>query len=165
MTNAAAVLTSLGSSDLDVQVYDTVSTAAALAKAASDRAKVFGIAYNLFKANRSFHSLFELVDGILSGTRPVEPDAEPMTPQKVLEMIDNLAHIGRMVDYFHESMRRAGLTNNSLTAESIRKLQANNERLKDLIDWLDACAKPDELESVFNRAKQERDRGELFDLA
>lgn len=164
MTNAAAVINNLGSSDLNIQVYDTVSAAAALAKAASDRTKVLGIAYSLLKLNRSFKSLFEQIDDVLTGKRPVDPDVEPMTPQKLQEMIDNLAHICRMVDYFHESMRRARLTNNSLTAGSIRKLQANNERLKDLVDWLDACAKPDELESVFTRAKQERDRGELYDL-
>lgn len=165
MTNAAAAINSLGSSDLNVQVYDTVSAAAALAKAASDRAKVLSIAYNLVKLNRSFRSLFDQVDDVLTGKRPVDPQAEPMTPQRLQEMIDSLSHVCRMVDYFYESMRRARLTNNSLTAGSMRNLQLNSERLKDFVDWLDAVAKPDDLDSIFNRAKQERDHGELYDLS
>ena len=38
------------------------------------------------------------------------------------------------------------------------------EILKDLIDWLDLLSKPEYVKSILDRAKQEREQSELFDL-
>jgi len=80
-------------------------------------------------------------------------------------VVDNLDHVTRMIDYLSEMMRRAGLANNSLTAGSLLKFQGYSEPLKDLVDWLDALAKREQLDAIFERAKRERERGEVVDLA
>ena len=71
----------------------------------------------------------------------------------------------RTLDYLVEGARRAGLTNNSLTAGSIKGLQRNLETIASLADWLDLAAQPDAVNGIFERTKLERERGELIDLA
>jgi len=168
MDAASAIVQGLGSPEASVEIYDAVagvSNVAKLAAAAKNKVQVMRMAMVLRRTNRSLKNFFDLVDDVQSGKRRIEPTAEPVTPQQLQNMVDNLEHISRMIDFLYESMRRAGLTNNSLTAAGLKTLNGYGEPLRDLVDWLDALSKPEFLKSVFERAKQERERGELFDLA
>lgn len=70
----------------------------------------------------------------------------------------------RSIDYIHEAMRRVGLTNNSLTAGSLRELLNQREGVLDLVDWIDATRNDQENAAVFDRARRERELGQTVDL-
>ncbi len=168
MDTAATLVQVLGSSEASVEVYGTVADVSALAKlaaAAKNRAQVIQIAVKLRTANRSIEKLLELVREVESGKKLPVSKGEPMSSRQFQNVVDSLDYLTRMIDYLCEMMRRAGLTNNSLTANGVRTLHSYSEPLKDLFDWLDTLAKPEKIEAIFDRAKRERKRGELFDLA
>jgi hypothetical protein len=164
MTIDTAAINALSAPEIDVQVYDTISAAAGLARAASDRIKVVVMARDLSRANKSLAALFGVLDDAMTGKKSLSPGTEPITVQRLNEIIDNLAHTSRIIDHVQEMMRRARLANNPRFVGAVRTLEANNERLKDVVDWLDAIAKPDELKIIFERADREKERGELYDL-
>jgi hypothetical protein len=72
--------------------------------------------------------------------------------------------IARNIDYIHESGRRVGLTNNSLTAGSLKSLVERREGILDVADWLDASLKTDENAAILARARRERESGQTVDL-
>lgn len=164
MGTADAVIQRLGSQEFNAELYDSVSLTAKLAAAVANRAQVMRIAYSLHKANRSIKTMLDSVDNILAGKESAKFEAGESSPFQTQNVIENLAHISRMLDYTSEMMKRARLTNNSLTAGALKKLQDNGESIKDLLDWFDAASKPEELQKVFNRAKEERESGDLVDL-
>lgn len=168
MDTAATLVQAFGSSEASAEVYATVadvSTLAKLAAAAKNRAQVLQIAMKLRTTNRNIQKLLDLLREVESGKKPLVSKDERIYPQQFQNVVDNLDHVTRMIDYLYEMMRRARLTNNSLTATGLRTLHSYNEPLKDLVDWLDALAKTEQIEAIFGRAKRERKRGELFALA
>jgi len=122
------------------------------------------MAYSLYGANRTLKSLFEKVDGAMTGKLKPEPNAEVPTPQKLLDMSDKLMKLSRDIDYVYESLKRVGLTNNSLTAGNLAKFRAYREKIEDLADWFELSARSDDVKAIFERASAERARGEIFDL-
>lgn len=164
MTTSAAAIATLTSAEFQNEVYGTVSVATRLAAAVTNRAHVMRVALYLHRTNRSVKSLLDLVDDILSGKRTVELTDQAATPQKMQELADNIEYLVRIMEYQYEAMRRVRLTNNSLTAQSLQTFHSNMEPLKDLADWIDVSAKPEEIDSVFARAKAETERGEIYEL-
>jgi hypothetical protein len=168
MDAAATIVQGLVSAEASVEIYDavaSVSTVGKLAAAARNKLHVTRIAMSLRRANRSLKSLLDLVDDVQSGKRLMKEASEPVSLQQIQNTIENLDHICRTIDFLYESMRRVGLTNNSLVAGALNSFKAYSEPLKDLVDWLDVLSKPEYFKSVFDRAKLERERGELVDLA
>jgi hypothetical protein len=164
MSAASAVVQSLNSDEFSTELYDSVSLAAALAKIVTSRAQVFRMANSLRKTSRSVQKVLDLVNDVLTGKRKIEAELKDESPRRIQDAIDGLDHISRMLDYACEGMSRARLTNNSLTAGTIATLRKQNEELKDIVDWLDAFSKKEELKTIFDRARSERDSGDLIDL-
>jgi hypothetical protein len=168
MDAAATLVQVLGSSQASAEVYSAVadvSTLAKVAAAAKNKAQVIRLAMKLRSTNRSIQSLLDLVRDVESGKRSLATEVEPVSPQQLQNIVDNLDHVTRMIDYLYEMTRRVGLTNNSLTAAGLRTFHGYGEPLKDLVDWLDALSKPEQLNEVFERAKREREQGEVVNLA
>lgn len=147
-----------------LRALDSLSLASALAAAVKRRANSVSIAWNLWKADGVIKNLLERVNGILEGTIEVKPAAEPVTRSQIVELIDTLDLLARTIDYTREAGQRLGLTNNSLTAGSLKSLVAHREGLLDVADWLDASLKTDETLEILTRAGHERDAGQTFDL-
>jgi hypothetical protein len=104
------------------------------------------------------------VNGIIEGRITVETPDEPVTRPQIESLIDSLDMIARNIDYIHESGRRVGLTNNSLTAGSLKSLIERREGILDVADWLDASLKTDENAAILARASRERESGQTVDL-
>jgi hypothetical protein len=81
-----------------------------------------------------------------------------------LDTSDKLLKLSRDIDYVYESLRRVGLTNNSLTAGNLAKFRGYREQVEDLADWFELSAQSDEVKAIFDRTSAERARGEIFDL-
>lgn len=165
MPTAEAVLNSLGIDEWDASVYGTLATVSHLAAVVRNRANVFRIAYGLHGVNSKLTEMMTKVYGAIEGKIPTDANAEAATPERVRETIDNIERLGRMLEYMHELLRRARLTNNSLTAGQLNSVQRHVEELKDLADWFEASLHSEENNAAFDRAKQERERGPIYDIS
>jgi hypothetical protein len=164
LTASIAVIQALDSPEWNADVYGALSSVSRVAAAVRNKANVIKLAYNLRSANRVFESIVEKTDAAMKGTLKPEPSDEVPTPQKLLDTSDNLMKMSRTIDYVYESLRRVGLTNNSLTAGPLDKFRSYRQPMEDLADWLEVMAQSDEVKAIFDRASAERERGEIFDL-
>ena len=162
MTTANIAISAI-ESNMGTTALESLSKASALAAAVKRRANVALIAYGLWNVSKELKRMLDRVNGILEGRIKVE-QSETLTPMQVENLMDTLDMIARNIDYIHESMRRGGLTNNSLTAGSLGNLLANKEGLLDLVDWIDATQKEDENAAIFARANKEKELGQVVDL-
>lgn len=165
MSTAAAIINNFGTYDWDAHVYGVLSSASRLAVNVSNQANVIRIAYRLHKVDSELTRFFGKVDAAMQGKSHADPKAEPPTPESLRATADNLEHLYRTLDYVYESLRRVGLTNNSLTAAYLRNIHRHGESILDLADWFEVTAQADQVESIFDRAKQQKERGELVNLA
>jgi len=163
MTTATIVLAAI-EPELRIGALDSLSLTSALAAAAKRRSNVVSIAWSLWKVDGHVKNFLERVNGIIEGRIKVETPDEPLTRPKIEGLIDSLDMIARNIDYIHESMKRAGLTNNSLTAGSLKSLVGHREGILDVADWLDASLKTDENAAILARASRERESGQTVDL-
>lgn len=164
MNHAGTILNTFEAYDLDAKVYNAISVASRIAANVKNRANVIQLAYRLHELNKTLIKFFELVHGAMEGKIAPDPKSEPVTPERLRAMADNLEHLHRTIEYVFESLRRARLTNNSLTAGSLLSIRKHGEAIVDLADWFELAASPTEIADVFNRAKQQKERGELVDL-
>jgi hypothetical protein len=162
---AATVISNLGTYNWNARVYNVLALASQLAAAVKNRGYGIRLAYHLRNLNNSVSEFVTIVNDSMEGKGKANPNADPVTAQTLRSSPDNLEQMYRTLDYIVEGARRAGLTNNSLTAGSVTGLQKNLDAIASLADWLDLAAQPDAVNGIFERAKQERERGELVDLA
>lgn len=167
MSVAETVISSLGAYNWNARVYDTLALASKIAAAVKNRGNVIRIAYHLRELNKALEKLIELVNSAMKGELKTVPNglAEQVTPQMLRSTADNFEQIYHTLDYIVEGSRRAGLTNNSLTASSVRGLQRTIEPIANLADWFDLASQPEAVGRIFEKAQGERARGELTDLA
>lgn len=163
MTTATLVLAAI-EPELRIGTLDGLAFTSALAAAVKRRSNAIWIAYQFRKVDREINNLLERVNGIIEGRIKVETPDEPVTRPKIEGLIDSLDMIARNIDFIHEAGRRAGLTNNSLTAGSLKSLVVHREGILDVADWLDASLKTDENAAIVARANRERELGQTIDL-
>jgi hypothetical protein len=165
VSTAATVISNLGTYNWNARVYDVLALASRLAAGVKNRGNVLRIAYHLRNLNGSLGDLINIVNDAMDGKRQADPNAEPVTPQVLRSSADNLEQLHHTLDYLVEGSRRAGLMNNSLTAASVRGLLRHRDAVANLADWLDLAAQPQAVDDIFEKAKQEKERGELINLA
>jgi hypothetical protein len=159
------VINAFDASDIEAKSFDALSLASSLAKATKNRAHTLRIAYSLFSLNRNLIGFLNETHAIMDGKKKVAPPTESVTPQRMKTVADNLEHIYRIIEYIYESAKRARLTNNSLTAGSLNSLRRHGEELLDIADWLELMADPKQFKDAFERAEQEKELGETYDLS
>jgi hypothetical protein len=163
MTTASIAISAIEPS-MCTTALDSLSKTSALAAAVKKRANVASIAFGLWSVSKELKRMLDRMNGIAEGKIAVDDPVEPLTPIQVENLMDTLDMIARTIDYTHEAMRRVGLTNNSLTAGSLRNLLGHREGLLDLVDWIDAAQKVDETSAIFARANEEKELGQIVDL-
>lgn len=165
MHPAGAISNAFGTYDWDAEVYGALWAASRVAASIKHRANVLRIAYRLRELNRTLTSFFDTVHATMEGKKPADPDAPPLTPERLRSTADNLEHLNRIIEYVYETMRRVGLTNNSLTAGSLRSIHKHGEELLDLAEWFELTATPEQAKFLFDRAEHESKQGEVYDLS
>lgn len=164
MTPAVSAIDLFGTLEWDAELHGALSLASRLALSVKHRANVLRLAMFIRTTNRKLHSLFDTANAAMEGKIPPDPNAEPLTPQKIHKIASEVEQLARVIDYVYESLRRVGLTNNSLTAGQLRVFRGYQEPLLDLADWIELAAQSEQVEAIFNRATEERERGEMADL-
>jgi len=165
VSTAAAVIENLGTYNWNARVYNVLALASQMAAAVKSRGNVMRLAYHLRSLNNHVSEFIGIVNDAMEGKRKPDPNTDSVTAQTIRSSADNLEQMYHTLDYIVEGARRAGLTNNSLTAGSVRGIQRNLEAIANLADWFDLAAQPEAVSEIFQRAKQEKDRGELVDLS
>jgi hypothetical protein len=163
MTTATLVLAAI-EPELRIGALDGLAFTSALAAAVKRRSNAISIALQFRKADREIKNLLDRVNGIIEGRITIATPDDPVTRPQIDGLINSLDMIARNIDYIHESSRRVGLTNNSLTAGSLKSLVAHREGILDVADWLDASLKTDENAAILARASRERELGQTIDL-
>lgn len=169
MSIAEAVISNLGPYDWNAQVYKALALASDLAAAIKNRGNMILVAYRLREVNKSLETLIELVNSSMKSEAPKREtklcSAKHVTPQVLRSNADNFEQMFRTLEYVAEGLRRAGLANNSLTASSVRNLEKFLDPIANLADWFDVASQPEAVERIFEKARKERENGELTDLA
>lgn len=165
MSTAATVIGNLGTYTLSAQVYDALALASRLAAGVKNRGSALRMAYHLRRLDARVSEFVDIVNRAMAGNMKPDPTAEPVTPVMLRSHADNFENLYRTLDYIVAGARRAGLTNNSLTAGSIRGIERHLDAIANLADWFDLASQPDAINRIFQGAEQERERGELIDLA
>jgi hypothetical protein len=163
--NNCEVIDALGTYEIESQVYGVLSLASKIAAQVKNRANAFRFALWLRNINRDLTNFLDNIHAIIEGRKPApKPSGEPINRERLARTVDDLEHLYRVIEYIYESSRRAGLTNSTLTAGTLRSLKNRNEALLDLADWLEALSEPDKYNRLFERAAREKEAGELLDL-
>jgi len=161
--SSALLAEAVQSPEWNADVYGAFSSVSRLAASIQKQANVIRVAYGVRKANKSLQSLFDKLEAIFNGEAP-PTTAERPTPQRLRDAADELSRTSRTIATLHETLRRVGLTNNSLTAGALVKFHSYIEQLEDVADLMELAAEESKLPGIFERAARERDRGEIFDL-
>lgn len=159
MDYAGTILNAFGTYEWDAQLYGALSLGSRVSLAIRSRANRLLLAYHLRFFDKSLNTFFGKVNDALEGRIPPDPNAEPVTSERLKDAADNLEHLSRIIDNVHESLRRAGLTNDSLTAGYLRSIYKHREQLLDLSDWCELAAQPEQVDEIFKGAQQEKERG------
>ena len=165
MATAANFLNSVGPDEWDARVYAALSSTSSLVASVRNRVNVVSIAYSLYKINKTLADMFSNIYGTLEGKRPAEPSTEPVNAQRLHEAAENVDRLARTLEYMCEQMKRARLTNNSLTAGSLNAIRKRVGEITDVADWFETAAQSEEVNAMFVRAQGEKERGDVYDLS
>jgi hypothetical protein len=161
----SASVTVLRNIELDrwnADIYGVMSLASRLSSLVKDRAATVKVAYHIRRLDSSLAKLFtEIRKAIEEGT----PKGHGVTLEHIVEISESLGKLHEILDKFHEACRRSRLTNNSLVAGSIKSINNYKDEVLELSELLDLSRQPEVVKSIYNRAKAEKERGELFDLS
>jgi len=160
-----ATLNDFGSDSWNAEVYGSLSVASRISSMVKTKTQIIQLAYLLHSLNGRLKSLFNDIQEKIDNPSNFEPPAEPATPEQFKKAIDTLRELSTTLFNIYERSKRARLTNNSLIAGSLSRLHTYSEDLCELADWLEMIQKPEAIEAIFDRAKQETERGEVFDLS
>ena len=89
---------------------------------------------------------------------------ETVDPEKVREGIITLRRLHRTLETIPKAAKHIGLTNNSLTAGSLQNIEHWGEEIIELADLAELTQSEEVIQSIYDRAAQEKERGELYDL-
>jgi hypothetical protein len=161
--NDCQVLKPFGTDHLESEFYGVLSLASGLASNVKSRTNVLRLAYGFYGMNRKLATFVSEVQDILTG-KVVPPAAQPPTPATLHDAVSYLEYLYRVIDTVYESSRRVGLTNNSLTAGSLRSIRKHAEDLLDVANWIEVASDSKSVNAVFERASYEKASGEIYDL-
>jgi len=156
----ALVLSSFESDNWNAEFYSVMALASRLALLIKSHARVVTLAIRLRRLDSALGRLFrERVYRTLESEQ-----IERVDPEKVREGIITLRRLHRTLDTIIKASRHIGLTNNSLTAGSLRGIAEWGEEIMELADLGELTLSEGLIQSVYERAAQEKERGELYDL-
>lgn len=163
---STAVLTRLSSDAWNAELYNSLSFTSHIAAAIRSRAAAISLAINLRRLTSKLDEMLKNAHSLIEGKVPPTPADEPFTPQRAHDTIDTLQMISRILSYTYESAKRKRLTNNSLLATPLNRLNPLAEEILDLADWLETLTpQSGDVENIFSRAAQEKEHGEIYDLS
>lgn len=172
MGAGCAALATFGSDEWNAKLYDSLSAASRLVLDMKTHSQVVSFAFFLWRLNGRLESFSEAMKKISEGELPAAQQAnisqqasEPYTPERGQNAARQLEELSRLLAYIYEQSQRRRLTNNSLTAGQLSRLNKHAQCILDLSDWLHVLTQPEEIEGIFNRAIADKERADIFDIS
>lgn len=165
MATAVTVVNTIVTDAWNAQLYENLSLAARLSTAVKSRAYFFKLSFLLWRINGRVSAFFQDVDDLLSGKRAPGADLQPAPPENIRKSVSTLMELGTSFNNIYEEARRKRLLNNSLIAGPIAALRAHAEQFFDLAEWLEVACRAEDVEKLFARAKEEQQRGDVYDIS
>lgn len=162
-TAAIAVLSNFERDRWNADIYGAMALASQLSVLVQKRALTIRLAYHFWRLNSILEDFFADVRKAIQAGVP--KDLVLVAPERVLEMAQDLRKVHRTIEHIYGRAERAGLTNNSLTAGALKSVCNYNEDVLELAELLELSLKPEVVESIYDRARAERERGDIFDLS
>lgn len=142
-------------------LYGVMSMAYRLSAIIKDRATTVKIAYRLRHLDSVLAKMFKDIHaGINKNAKP-----EVVSPKQVEETIQVLEKLHGVLAKLLHVCKLARLTNNSLMAQSLHNIANWNEEVAELIEVIQISLNRELTDSLYKRSKEERERGEIFDLS
>jgi hypothetical protein len=159
----AATLANFDLDNWNAQVYGAMALASRISSLVKNRAETVKLSRSLKRLDSSLSKLFE---EIYKGLERSElSKIRGVTPELVTSASEVLFQLNRILATVYEACKQARLTNNSLTAGTLRSINERNEEILELADLLKLSLEPDVIESIHARARKEKKRGDVFDLS
>jgi hypothetical protein len=162
VSSAAAILANFEVDRWNADVYGAMALASRLSSLVKNRVETVKLAYALRRLNST---LFKFFDEIHKGIERGMPKGLDVTPERILEASETLLKLHGILDKFYEVCKGARLTNNSLLAGTLRSINHHNDEVLELSDLLKLSLQPEVIQSIYNRAEAEKERGDIFDLS
>lgn len=162
--SAAAVIQTFQSDEWNADVYGAFSVVSNIAAHVKNGANTLQLTYSLYQMNRQLQSLFDKVYAVIEGKVKIEPRDAHVTEERAREMVSDMMRMYRSLEGLYETLSRAGLRNNSLTARQVLRLREHCEKMLDLADWFETSLHSEEVNALFARASEEREHGDIYDL-
>jgi hypothetical protein len=159
---AVAVLSNFDTDRWDADVYGAMALAARLSALVKDRAATLRLAYRLWNLDNILRGFMNQVHNAMESSKSKSED--DITPERIMEVAQTLRRLYNTVDRIYGPAKKAGLTNNSMTAMAFNSIRKHADDILDLAEWFEMCTDPEGVESIFKRAADEEARGEIFDL-
>lgn len=157
----ALVISRLESDNWNAELYSVMALASRLAAMVKSHSQVVALAYRFWRLDSTLANFFrESVYKVIETPPPVSVD-----PDQLREGIVNLRRLYRTIETIVKASKHIGLTNNSLTAGSLRNIQHWGEEIIELVELVELNQNEEVLRSIYDRAARERERGELYDLS
>ncbi len=143
-------------------LYGAMSLAYRLSVLIKGRTAAVKITYHLRKLDATLSKLFKVLHKAMEKGVRINDLADP---EKAAEAIRTLRKLHGLLHGFQHACKLARLTNYSLMAGYIHSIGNYNEEIEELIQLLELSLQPKIVNSLYKRSKQERERGEIFDLS
>jgi hypothetical protein len=143
-------------------LYGAMSLAYRLSALVKNRAAAIKLVYHIRHLDSILEKFFK---DIHNAMKKGVPKALDSSPERIAEAAQSLRKLHAILNKFHQACKIARLTNNSLMAGHIHNINSYNEEVLELIELLDLSLHREVIDSIYNRAKRERESGEIFDLS
>lgn len=164
MSANAAVLANFGTDQWNADVYESLSVASRLSSMVKDSTQSFYLAYHLRRLNSRLDGLFGEVFAMIEGKKAIPP-SDPPTPERIRNAINSMYQLHSVLSQIFNSAKCRRLTNNSLFSSQVRKLAQMSENALEFAEWLEmACLHQEEVAQIFERARAEKAKGEVYTI-
>ncbi|MGO8785864.1 MAG: hypothetical protein ACLQVL_00590 [Terriglobia bacterium] len=143
-------------------LYGAMSLAYRLSALVKNRAAAIKLVYHVRHLDSILEKLFKDIHTAMK--KGVSKDIDS-SPESIAEAAQSLRKLHAILNKFQQACKIARLSNNSLMAGHIHNINNYNEEILELIELIDLSLHPAVIDSIYSRAKRERERGEIFDLS
>jgi hypothetical protein len=163
MSTAVAVLGYYEPDRWNADVYGALALASRLSGLVKSRALTVQLAYNLWRLNSILRDFFsEIRKAVEHG---VPKDQPPVTPERMRDIVQDLRKLHKTIGKIYSACKLTGLTNNSLTAGPLHSIYNYNEDILELAQMLELSQQPETIQSIYDRADVEKERGDIYDVS
>jgi len=132
--------------------YSAMAAISTAAEAVQKKTENLALPVRFWRLERSVREVLEILENPPKSSSTSCSSAEPVDIHKALEQFDSFLEA---LDKFQKACRRAGYTNRTLTAGSLRAIAKHAAAISDFTERVKMIIDP-ETDAIFQRAREDR---------